>query len=202
MSNEQLNDFLLADGDNTRQEAESNGRKKTTYVRLKDGESLRGFLLTDSFKMYQAHNDYEKRIKTHTCKNPKNNPELSCLSCTYGVKRTKKAIVPFYNIDTNQVEIFDASKRALKVIYAFVDEYEEEAITTPISLTRSGSDSKTTYSLQAARVKAAEREVFVKPEGILLDNEFYMNALNIPDNEYIKKLIGLESDEDAKPMTK
>jgi hypothetical protein len=196
MSNE-LNDFLLADGEETRKEVEKKeGRKKTNYVRLKDGESLRGFLLADNFKMYQAHNDFEKRIKTHTCKNPKNNPDLTCLSCIHGVKRTKKAIIPFYNIDTQQIEIFDASKKALKVIYAFVDEYEEEATTTPISLTRSGSDTDTTYSLQAARVKKAEQDVFVKPEGIVLDNEFYNNVLNIPSDEYIKKLIGLKTEED------
>jgi hypothetical protein len=124
----------------------------------------------------------------------KNNPNRYCLSCLHGVKRTKKAIVPFYNVDTNEIEIFDASIKALRVVYAFVDEYEEDAIKTPIILTRYGNGKDTAYSLQAAGVRAAERGFFKKPEGIILHQEFYMQVLYIPDDEYNKRLIGLESD--------
>jgi hypothetical protein len=111
------------------------------------------------------------------------------------VKRTKKAIVPFYNVDTKQVEIFDASPKALKVVYAFVDEYEEDSTTTPIALTRSGSEKDTTYTLMPVRVKAAEKELFVKPDDIVLDENFYRSALNVPDDAYVKKLLGITAEQ-------
>jgi hypothetical protein len=189
---EELNGLLLAEGDDARKEAEKkNSRKKVNYVKLKDGGQLRGFLLTTQFMMYMRHGDFEKGIKSHTCKDPKNGK--SCLSCQHGVKRTKSTLVPFYNIDANQVEVFDASNKAMKVIYAYKDEYEEEATTTPISLKRSGDDTGTTYSLMPIRVKPAEKELFKVPEDIVIDAEFYLGALNPPDDDYIKKLIGIQA---------
>lgn len=198
---EELNDLLLAEGDDARKEAEKkNSRKKVNYVKLKDGGQLRGFLLTTDFKMYFRHGDFEKGIKSHTCKDPRTGK--NCLSCQHGVKRTKSTLVPFYNVDTQQVEVFDASNKAMKVIYAYVDQYEEESTTTAIALIRSGDDTGTTYSLMPIRVKAAEKALFTVPEEIVIDAEFYLGALNPPDDEYIRKLIGLETaaDENIEPL--
>lgn len=192
----EVNDLFLAEGDDARKEAEKKtNRGKTNYVKLKDGEQLRGFLLTTDFKMYMNHGDFTAGIKSHTCKDPKHGKD--CLSCQHGVKRSKKTIVPFYNVDTQQVEVFDASSKAMKGIYAYKDEYEEEATTTPIALKRSGSDTGTTYSMMPIRVKAAEQELFKVPEGIVIDNEFYIGVLNPPDDEYIKQLLGLDVANDA-----
>lgn len=196
-----INDFILGKGEDARKKNEEKPmtRKKTIYVKLKDGESIRGFLLTTEFVMYMAHGDFNKRIKTHTCKDPKNGKD--CLSCRHGVKRSKKTIVPFYNVDTKQVEIFDASPTAMKAVYSFVDQYEEEATTTPVVLTRSGDDTKTTYTLMPVRVKAAEKALFEVPESVKIDDEFYEGVLNIPDDEYVRQLIGLdEEDEEVKDL--
>jgi hypothetical protein len=198
---ENANDFFLAEGDAARAEAEKkNSRKKVAYVKLKDGGQLRGFLLTTNLMMYMRHGDYEKGIKSHTCKDPKNGK--NCLSCQHGTKRSKSILVPFFNVDTQQVEVFDASPKASKVVYSYIDEYEEEAVTTPIALKRSGDDTGTTYSLMPIRLKAAEKELFKVPEGVVIDNEFYMNALNPPDDDYIRKLLGLEAaaDENIEPL--
>lgn len=192
---EELNDLLLAEGDEARKEAEKkNTHKKVNYVKLKDGQQLRGFLLTTDFKMYFRHGDFEKGIKSHTCKDPRTGK--NCLSCQHGVKRTKSTLVPFFNVDTQQVEVFDASNKAMKAIYAYKDEYEEEAVTTPIALKRSGDDTTTTYSLMPIRVKKAEEELFKVPVDVVIDAEFYLGALNPPDDEYIRKLIGLEAVEE------
>jgi hypothetical protein len=198
---EELNDLLLAEGDSARREAEKkNSRKKVNYVKLKDGEQLRGFLLTTDLKMYFRHGDFEKGIKSHTCKDPRNGAK--CLSCQHGVKRTKSTLVPFFNVDTQQVEVFDASNKAVKVIYAYIDQYEEDATSTPIALIRSGSDTGTTYALMPLRVKAAEKELFKVPEDVVIDAEFYLSALNPPDDEYVRKLLGLGevADEEIKAI--
>jgi hypothetical protein len=194
---EELNDLLLAEGDDARKEAEKkNSRKKVNYVKLKDGGQLRGFLLTTDFKMYFRHGDFEKGIKSHTCKDPKTGK--NCLSCQHGVKRTKSTLVPFFNVDTQQVEVFDASNKAMKVIYAYTDQYEEDSTVTAIALIRSGDDTGTTYSLMPIRVKKAEEALFTVPEGVVIDAEFYMGALNPPDDDYVRKLIGLEAAADEK----
>jgi hypothetical protein len=90
----------------------------------------------------------------------------------------------------------------MKVIYAYVDQYEEESTETAIALIRSGDDTGTTYSLMPIRVKAAEKELFKVPEDVVIDGEFYMGALNPPDDEYVRKLIGLEAvaDENIEPL--
>jgi hypothetical protein len=195
--NEELNDLLLAEGDDARTEAEKkSARKKITYVKLKDGGQLRGFLLTTDFKMYYRHGDFEKKIKSHTCKDPKTGK--GCISCQHGVKRAKSTIVPFFNVDTQQVEVFDASNKAMKPIYAYKDQYEEDATVTPIALIRSGDDTGTTYNVMPIRVKAAEKELFKVPEDVVIDGEFYLSALNPPDDDYVRKLIGLEAATDEK----
>lgn len=190
-----LNDFILGQGEQARKEAEKkpNSRKKTNYVRLKDGETVRGYLLTTDFVMYLAHGDFNKGIKTHTCKAPKDG--VGCISCQHQVKRSKKTIVPIYNVDTKQVEVFDASTTAMKAVYAYVDEYEEEATATPISLSRNGSDTSTTYTMMPVRVKPAEKAIFEIPAELIVDEEFYMNVLNLPSDDYIRELLGLAKED-------
>lgn len=192
MSEANVNDFFLAEGDDARKEAEKKtSRKKTNYVKLKDGEQIRGFLLTTDLKMYFRHGDFEKGIKSHTCKDPHNGS--NCLSCKHGVKRTKSTLVPFFNVDSQQIEVWDASNKAVKAVYAFIDQYEEDSLTTPIALIRSGADTSTTYNIMPIRVKAAEKELFQVPADIEIDAEFYLSALNPPDDEYVRKLLGLDS---------
>lgn len=189
-----INQFILAEGNAVRREIEGKkqARKKTVYVNLKDGQSLRGFLLASEFIMYMCHNDFKKGIKSHVCKNPRNEADKVCLSCLHGVKRTKKTIVAFFNVDTQQIEIFNASNKAMKSIYSFIDQYEEESTTTPIVLSRSGNGLDTTYNLMPTRVKAAEQFLFEKPKDIELDDEFYKNVLFIPSDDQVRKLLKID----------
>jgi hypothetical protein len=188
-----LDDLIFAEGDDAKKAIETKPRQKTNYVKMKDGDQLRGFLLVDKFVMYMNHSDYNNRIKSHVCSGPKHG--VDCLSCKHGVKRLKKTIVPFYNIDSKQVEIFDASNGAMKPIYKYVEQYEEEALTTPIVLSRSGNDTGTTYTIMPVRVKAAEKELFVVHEEVVINREFYENILQAPDEEYVRKLIGLAAED-------
>lgn len=200
MSN--LDDYLFATGDETRNAIESKPRvadkhPRFTYLKLQDGESARGFLLTTNFVLYMKHSDYNNRhIKPHTCKNPKDSPDKVCISCQYGVKRHKRTIVPFYNVDTQAIQVFDATPTAMKGVYQFLDEYEEEALTTPISISRSGSEKDTTYSIIPTRVKPAEKLLFSVPTDVTIDEEFILGVLNVRDDDFILKLIGLPEGSD------
>lgn len=186
--------FFLAYGADARAEAE---KKKVdrNFVKLKDGESVRGFLLSKHFPVYYQHNDFERKIHAHTCANSK-----SCLSCQHGIKKSKKWAVPIYNVDTKRVELFEASSKSVKNFYSFLDEYEDDALSTPIALKRSGSDQTTTYTVMPIRVKKDEQALFVKPEDIEVTPEFYESVLAPPDEEYLRDLLGLNDEEEIKPI--
>jgi hypothetical protein len=185
-----LDELILAVGNEAKEAIASTVCKKKHYVALKDGQQLRGFLLTTKFVMYISHSDFKQGIKSHVCTDPKHGK--SCLSCQYGVRRQKKTIVPFWNVDTKQVEIFDAPNGAMRAIYAYLDEYEDESTTTAIVLMRAGNDTGTRYTLMPIRVKPAEKDLFVIPDNVVIDRHFYESFLQKPSEEYVRKLIGVE----------
>lgn len=189
--------FFLAYGEDARAEAE---KKKVdrNFIRLKDGESVRGFLLSKHFPAYQQHNDFERKIHPHTCADPKK--EKDCLSCQHNVPKSKKWAVPIYNVDTKRIELFEASGKAVKNFYSFIDEYEEDALTTPITIKRSGSDQTTTYSVMPVRVKKDEQALFVRPDDVEVTLEFYEAVLAPPDEQYLRGLLGLDDEDDIKPI--
>lgn len=199
---ENWKNYIVATGDKVRSAIEGkapieNKHPMFTYLNLKDGESARGFLLTDNFVAYLKHTDFKKGIKSHTCKNPKNLPHVTCLSCEHGVSRQMRTIVPFWNVDTREIQVFDASRTVMKAVYAFMDEYEEDALTTPVVITRSGTAKDTTYSIMPTRVKTAEKLLFSVPDDVKIDDEFIAYVLNIRDDKDIRKLLGLPEETDA-----
>ncbi|UOF90990.1 hypothetical protein LSG31_01530 [Fodinisporobacter ferrooxydans] len=189
-----INNYFLAEGTEARQinDGQQPKRSRIQYINLKDGQFVCGYILTTDFKMYICHDDYSKKIKQHICKNPKDRPDMNCLSCIHNVKREKRTIVPFFNVDTQQVEILAAKTNIMRIIYAFIDEYDDEAMTTPVVLSRSGTAKDTRYTIMPARVKPAEQLLFEKPMDIMLDNKFYQNILVIPEDDYIRKLLGIQ----------
>lgn len=194
------NDFFLAYGEDARAEAERERKPKVLrkFIRLKDGESVRGFLMTKHFPVYFQHGDFEKKIHGHTCADPLNGK--NCLSCQHGIKRSKKWAVPIYNVDNKQIEVFEASSKSVKAFYSFLDEYEDEALTTPIALKRSGSDQTTTYTVMPIRVKKDEQDLFIKPENVKIDADFYKEILAPPTEDYLRKLLGLDDETEIKPI--
>jgi hypothetical protein len=195
-----LNDFIIGKGEDARKATENAPqRQKTNYIRLKDGQSVRGYLLTNSFIAFYQHGDFSRKIHSHVCSDPRNGKE--CLSCKNGVNRSKVWLVPFYDVDAGEVRVFEAKKKYISSIYSFTDQYEEESTTTPVVLSRSGSDAQsTTYTLMPLRVKANEKDLFKVPDA-KVDDEFYMNVLQPPTEEYLEKLLGIGSDEDeVKPI--
>jgi hypothetical protein len=191
MTDTTVNDVFLAEGDDARKEIEKKSFVKTKYVKLKDGESIRGFLLDVAPPAYYNHGDYDKGIKSFPCADPKNGK--NCLGCQNGIKRTKMLLVPFYNVDTKAIEIFDANAKHGKTIYSFVDQYGDDAVTTPITFKRTGESTSTVYSIMPLPPKAVttEKALFVVPAELVIDRAFYAEVLTIPDADYIRGLIGL-----------
>ncbi len=190
---------FLAEGDDARKTINEKPRVKTKYVKLKDGESIRGFLMATSLVAYYNHGDYERGIKSFVCADPHNG--VNCLGCQHGIKRSKMLVVPFYNVDTQSIEIFDAPPKHGKTVYSFIDEYGDDALSTPITFKRTGEKTSTVYSIMPIPPKAVatEKALFVKPETVI-DRDFYVGVLAVPDAEYIRGLIGLAPIGDATPV--
>jgi hypothetical protein len=190
-----LNDLILGQGDDARKAVEDSNKpkSKTNYIRLKSGESVRGYLLTKDFLAFMQHGDFNRKIHSHVCKDPRSGKD--CISCKAAVPRSKVWLVPIYDIDAKSVRIFEAKKKYMAAVYNFVDEYEDEAITTPITLSRTGADAQSTnYSIMPTRVKANEKSLFELPENIEINEDFYMNILNPPSDEYLSELLGLNNE--------
>lgn len=188
--------FFLAQGEDARREAEKKNVERN-FIRLKDGESVRGFLLSKHFPCYYQHGDYERKIHGHTCADPSGK---HCLSCQHGIKKAKKWAVPIFNVDSKRVEVFEASSKSVKAFYSYLDEYEDDALNTPISLKRSGNDQTTTYTVMPVRVKKDEQELFKRPD-FEVGQDFYEAVLAPPDEEYLRKLLGLDGeDEEIQPI--
>jgi hypothetical protein len=116
------------------------------------------------------------------------------------VPKSKKWAVPFYNVDTKRLEIFQASSKSVKAFYSFLDEYEDDALTTPLTIKRSGSDQTTTYTVMPVRVKKDEQALFTRPEDLTVDQNFYAEVLAPPEEDYLKKLLGLEKEDEIQPI--
>jgi hypothetical protein len=191
-----LKDLIIGSGETARKAVDSQPKKKTNYIRLKDGQSVRGFLLTTEIIAFFQHGDFANKIHSHVCTNPRHESGKQCLSCEYNVPRSKVWLVPFYDIDAGEIRVFEAKKKYMNGIYSFIDQYEEESTTTPVVLTRSGSDAQsTTYTLMPLRVKPAEKDLFAVPN-VTIDDSFYGDVLQPLSEEYHKQLLRITSSQE------
>lgn len=113
-------DLILAEGDDARK----NNEKKTNSVKvrfLKKDQTFRGRFMSAKFDQFAQHGDYEKKIQSHACLDPKN--KKSCVSCKAGVKRTLKTLVFWYDVDAKEIVVRDMSKTAMASVYKVTDKY-------------------------------------------------------------------------------
>jgi hypothetical protein len=190
-----LNDLLLGSGDAAKQAAEETSapKKKTNYLRLKSGESAKGFLLSTDFPVVLIHNDWEKRIHSHFCSSPKD--KKGCLSCKHDVPAARTWLVPFYT--DGEVKIIELKKKYVQAIYNFISEYEDEALTTLVTFSKSGSGTGVSYSILPARVKKGEE---VERPDVQIDNTFWESVVQPLGDEYHKELLGLNGVKEADIM--
>lgn len=176
------------------------------YLKLKDGESIRGYFPTRDYVYVLEHGDFDKKINSHLCKDPRHKKD--CLSCQHGVKLSKTFIVPFYDVDKQQVLLWktsaplDKKNKHLDALEKFFRDYEEDATKTPVTLSRSGEKAQTSYSIMPISAKTVEKnkDLFVLPDDLKFDREFY-SFLQPPSEEYHRKLLKLdEPTEDIQPI--
>lgn len=195
-------DFLLAYGDEARKEALKGG---TEYIKLKDGESVRGFFPTTKYVMILEHNDFEKKINTHMCRDPHHRKD--CLSCQHGVKRVKTFVIPFYNVDKKVVQLWKISQdenskkknKHMTVVERFFEQYEGAVENTPVTLSRSGTKAETSYQIMPIppNQAAKQKDLFVLPDDIVIDKEFFAFHLTPPDEAFQRKLLKLDNEEES-----
>lgn len=189
-----MNNFIVAEGEEAKRisEQSSEPSQKIPYVRLKGGESIRVRLLDKDFPSYYNHNDYEKRIPSHLCTAPR--AGMSCKSCDAGIKRSIKYLVPLFNVDTQEVMLWDASKKHIQGLYALIDTYGDEVTSEVFQLKRTGNGAQdTTYSFiplppkQKTGINLGEVVAFER--GTQERSDFYSSVLRPPTEEYLAKIL-------------
>lgn len=179
-------DLILAEGDESRKLNERKAGRKVRF--LKSGQSFRGRFITTKFSTFAQHGDFEKRIQSHACLDPKNRKD--CVSCAAGVKRTNKTIVPWYDIDTGEIVVRDMSRTAMATIYAAVDQYGEDLTTDTFQVAMGDKGA-----VGVMYIKPKKGEEFPQtPEDVVIDEDLLTYVMNVKTPDEIRELIGGKAD--------
>lgn len=117
-----LDELMLGMGEDADKAMEAKaGGAKVNYFRLKDGETARVLFVGKPVTFLQ-HNDYNAGIKSHACIDPKG-ANGTCPSCKQGVKRSKKSVVPLWNIESGQLEFAVWGKKEYAAYKTHVENY-------------------------------------------------------------------------------
>lgn len=192
-----MSDYFVY-GDEARKAATQNKRE---FLKLQDGESVRGFFPTKNYISFLEHGDFDRKINSHLCKDPHHKKD--CLSCQHGVKLSKAFIVPFYDVDKQQILLWkttapqDKKSKHLDVLEGFFNQYEDDATSTPVVFSRSGEKASTSYSIMVIPPKQVEKnkDLFVLPDDLVIDKQFYSELISPPDEAYHRKLLKLDADD-------
>lgn len=170
----------------------------TTVTTAKDAKTGVEKYVSD-FKAYKQHGDWNRNIHSHGCADPRTG--AGCISCQQGVAASTVTIVPFYDIDAKAIRVFEAKKKHMKAVYGFIDLYGEDAPTTGVYLTRNGTGTATTYSVNAAPPNVLKKEaaLWTLPDDVMasLNDDFYWTIIAPPTEEYLRKLLGLDAVDNA-----
>jgi hypothetical protein len=182
-----LNDLILAEGD----EARRLNEKKTsnTKVRfLKKGAAFRGHFLTTKFVTFAQHGDFEKKIQSHACLDPKG--RTNCPSCKAGVKRTTKTLVFWFDVDAREIVVRDVAKSAMPSLYDFIDAYGDDALTTiaKVSLGEKGA-----VNVLPVPVKKGET-IELAPSDVVVDEDLLSYVMGVRTADEILALIAGKTD--------
>jgi len=164
--------------------AGSNVDFKKVFVRLKDGESVRVRLLSSvDYVEYLAHGSYNQGIFTQPCIEPTGENCAMCeagesLEDWKGLRRKKRYLFAFADIDENMVRFFDASKGQAKNLIETIEQYEEDINDLAFVFKRTGTKTDTTYSLSPIiKLKKDDKAKFDKFEGQKVETELYDTVL-------------------------
>lgn len=190
-----VNKLILAEGDEARKinEKKTSNRK---VVFLKGGKSFRGRFITTKFVTYAQHGDFEKKIQSHACLDPKGRKD--CPSCKAGVARTTKTIIAMYNIETGEIVVRDMAKGNMENVYKALDTYGDDLTTDTFdfSLGEKGA-------LSVMYVKPKKGEEFAPtPADVVIDDDLlsYVMGVRTPDEilDLIAGKVEAKNDSDVK----
>jgi len=177
--------LIMAQGDEAR---EINERKRSsTKIRfLKAGQKFRGRFLTASkdFILYAQHGDYEAKIRSHACLDPKG--KTNCPSCKAGVKRSIKTLIAFYDIETGEIVVKDVAKGNMETVYSAVTTYGDDLTTDTFDIS---VGEKGAITVMYVKPKKGE-EFPVTPEGLKLDEDSLRYVMGIKTAPEIEEMLG------------
>lgn len=180
--NVSVRNLILAEGDESR---ELNEKKRSSRrVRfLKAGQKFRGRFLTTKFITFVQHGDFEKKIPSHACLDPRG--KTNCPSCQAGVKRTNKTLVFWYDVETGEIVVRDVSKSGMATVYAAVDQYGDDLTTDTFDISMGEKGM-----INVLYVKPKKGEEFPPtPDDIEIDDDLLAYVMGVRTEDEIKAML-------------
>lgn len=202
-----MSNIFIASGKEVKERAENKGLtpRKNVFIRLADGESVRIAFFPDQeslFKEYYCHTDFMRKIYSHPC------ILENCPSCQANIKRSRKVLIPVYDLDNKDVRIIDASITQFTTIARVMEEYKDEKIAFKYS--RSGTGTNTVYTLTPILPNKLSNEDKQKMNELheiqaKITDEFLLKALNPKTREQMIEMlensgVGNNDDDDVEPL--
>lgn len=167
---------------------EKNVDLKKVYVRLKDGDGVRVRLLgiTDNtVREYKSHGDFNKGIYTSPCIEPAGVECPYCVASQSGVEgwdtfyARKRYLFVFFDIDTQALRVWDASKQQGEALLKLMEEYDESIEDMAFTFKRTGAGaSDTSYNLiPILKLKAEDKEKFEAGADVDVPEDFLDSVL-------------------------
>ena len=159
------------------------------YIRLKDGESVRVRLLgitEDTVREYMAQGDFNLGIWTQPDISPLLNGEPSPLTVASrsgiekfeGLYPKKRYLFVFGNIDSGELQVWDASKTQGKAMLDLLTEYADSIDDVAFTFKRTGTKTETAYNLiPIMKLKAEDKEKFDALANVEVPADFLDNVL-------------------------
>ncbi len=166
--------------------------------------------------IYGIHDvEIDGRKRYVNCLRAYNDPIDKCPFCENGMKIVPKIFVPLYNIDKNEMQIFDRGKKFMSKLSGFMSRYSKPSIVSHVvEIERNGKpkDMQTTYELYEIEEDGSKLEDFDEfPEilgGIVLDKSaddmnYYLDTGDFPpedDEESVRRRSSRkEAEEEEEP---
>lgn len=168
-----------------------------TYIRLKEGESIKVRLLgTNDYVEYASHGSFNHKIYTQPCIAPTGMDCPLCKASKSGIEEyeilypKKRYLFAFADITTGDIRVWDCSKSQAKTLLTAIKEYEEDIYDVAFTFKRTGTKMETSYTLMPImKLRGDDAENFHKFDDMKVEDEFFESVLIAKTPEYMMDIL-------------
>jgi hypothetical protein len=177
---------------------------KVEFLRLKSGQSARVAFLHDpdddkiiASAEFYAHSDFQAKIYSHPCIAV----QEKCPSCEAGIKRMKRKLIAFLDLEDGKRKVFECSPKQYDGIKTAIADFLEDGSVFELAfkLAKSGTGTSTTVTVTPIlKPTAADKEALKTVEEPITE-DFFDRALGNPTADYIRQKIAGYTPTPAEP---